>query len=134
MNIENMKNKLEKLGCIFKEPYSSGMVIDMLAENIEQDDCIINQMENYPYCIYEFKEESGAKRWFKRWSEYYKDISESKFDIESDLKYERCEQNVSNNGYYFVLIKLENVIFWAHELWKNKQRLERILKKVNYFK
>lgn len=134
MNIREIKQELENLGCIFKEPYFSGMVIDMFAEEMEKDDCIIHKIENYPYCIYEFKEEYSAERWFKNWSEHDKDVSKSKTEIDNELKYKKCEQNIANNGFYSVLIKRENIIFWANELWEEKQRLEKILKKVNYFK
>lgn len=132
MNIRKIKSELEKYGCVFRESYSSKMGIDIYGD--KTDDCIIHQIENYPYCIYEFKNEDGAEKWFKNWSEYYKDVSDSQIDIDNKLKYKKCEQNIINNGYYFVLIKKSNIIFWATELWNEKQRLEIILKEINYFK
>jgi hypothetical protein len=39
-----------------------------------------------------------------------------------------------NDGYYYVVIKKENLVFLGNEFWEHKNKLENLLEKINYLK
>lgn len=127
-----MKSEMEKLGYQFDFPNNTKMGCELIG--MKEYEVIIHHVKDYSYCIYEFKEEAGAEEYFRTWSDYYKEVSESKYEENQNLRYKKCEQNVAEEGYYYVVIKKENLVFWATVLWKAKNELLNLLLEVNYFK
>lgn len=132
MKIDDIKLKIENLGYAFYPPNYTKIGCEVIG--MKEYKVTMYHLENLACAIYEFEEELGDEEYFKRWSEEYKEVSESKYEEILDKRYKKCEQNVMDNGYYCVIIKRENLVLFANEFWKRKDKLEDLLKKINYLK
>lgn len=132
MKIDDIKLKLENLGYEFESPNHSKIGCSIIGE--KEYKVIICRFKNYSYALYEFEEESGANEYFKNWSEIYKEVSETQYEENNNLKYKKVKQRVMKDGYYYVVIKKENLVFLGNEFWKHKNKLENLLEKINYLK
>ncbi len=130
--MDDIKLKIENLG--YKFDPSNYTKIGCEAIGMKEYKVTIHHLKNLACAIYEFKEETGAEEYFKKWSEEYKKVSESKYVEIPNIGYKKYEQNVLKNGYYCVIIKRENLVLFATEFWKRKDNLEALLEKINYLR
>lgn len=114
-----MKSEMEKLGYQFTFPNNTKMGCKPIG--MKEYEVIIHHVRDYSYTIYEFKEETGAEEYFRIWSDYYKEVSESKYEKNQNLKYKKCEQNVANGSYYHVIIKKGEFSIPCNSILENKK-------------
>lgn len=131
MQFEDLKLKIDNLPYEFDKP-SHTKLKSFISE--QEYNVIIYHLKNMSCAIYEFEDEQGSDEYFKNWSNYYHEISKTKYEEYPNLKYSKCEQQLLNNGYYNIVIKHGKLVLFATELWQNKEKLEKLLLDINYLK
>ena len=84
-DLENIKLKMQELGCEFKDEYKSYFGYDVLNEPTYN--VTIYPSENYSFCIYEFETEEGANKYYDLWTIDDENVSESQREENANTKY-----------------------------------------------
>ena len=131
-DLENIKLKMQELGCEFKDEYKSYFGYDVLNEPTYN--VTIHLSANYSFGIYEFEIEEGANKYYDLWTIDDENVLESQREENENTKYKKCERSMYNSTIYQIVIKNNNTVFLANIAWDDKDKLIAMLEECEYFK